>query len=339
MPSSNACQSKQQEVRDFAAELVKVGAVDVILSVDGKHTLGQAVDTLDRGRLLIETGKGTVVSIAQGYGDLLDTLVDAAKDPAGAAAQLQQEAQQIKEAVEWAAQNPEKYDEIVAKAEQRLRDDLAAAIASGDEAAVGALLGSLAANFTPDPTRKAQSALKVLDEITLAKKADEVAKRADVDKVVSLPVGSKNNWDKTANGQLEPKTAYLLDNGHTYLTDTNGRVKEVGAERNGAKMDRNGYQQGCVGKCGEAGDEGGHLIAAALGGAGDRINIVPQASTLNRGDWRAMEREFAQALKEGKTVSMKIEVGYPAGGGERPSVFRVISVINGRAQAPKIFNQ
>nr|WP_252374380.1 DNA/RNA non-specific endonuclease [Hydrogenophaga sp. 2FB] len=57
-------------------------------------------------------------------------------------------------------------------------------------------------------------------------------------------------------------------------------------------MDRNGYQQACAGKCGEVGDEGGHLIAAALGGAGDRINIVPQDSTMNRGEWRAMEREW-----------------------------------------------
>lgn len=299
------------------------------MGADGKHTLNQAVGTFDKGQLLIETGKGTVVSIAQGYADLFKVLADAVADPAGAAAQLKQEAQDIKEAVEWAAQHPEKYKEIIALTEQKVRDDLAAAIQSGDEVAVGMLLGTLAANFTPAPTKKAQSALKVLDEIKLAKKVEEVAKRADVDKVVSLPAGSKNNWDKTANGQLEPKTAYVLDNGHAYLTDTNGRVKEVGAELNLAKMDRNGYQQGCVGKCGEAGDEGGHLIAAALGGAGDRINIVPQAATLNRGDWRAMEREFAQALDKGKTVTVKIEVGYPSGGGSRPNSFTVTAVVNG----------
>ncbi len=125
VPSSNACRTLQQEVRSFAAELVKVGAVDVIVGADGKHTLNQAIGTFDQGRLLVETGKGTVVSIAQGYADLFNTFADAAKDPAGAAAQLQQEAQDIKEAVEWAAQNPEKYKEIAASAKQRLRDDLA----------------------------------------------------------------------------------------------------------------------------------------------------------------------------------------------------------------------
>lgn len=78
------------------------------------------------------------------------------------------------------------------------------------------------------------------------------------------------------------------------------------------------------------GDDGGHLIASALGGAGDRINLVPQASTLNRGSWRAMEREFQQALKDGKSVSVKIEVGYPAGGGVRPSEFTVVADIGGK---------
>jgi hypothetical protein len=77
------------------------------------------------------------------------------------------------------------------------------------------------------------------------------------------------------------------------------------------------------------GDDGGHLIASSLGGAGDRVNMVPQASTLNRGDWKAMERELAGYLKEGKTVSVKIDVGYPASGGVRPSEFTVTALIDG----------
>jgi filamentous hemagglutinin len=75
-------------------------------------------------------------------------------------------------------------------------------------------------------------------------------------------------------------------------------------------VDRSCYQQCSVGKCGKCGysnDEGGHLIAASLGGAGEKINIVPQASTLNRGDWRAMENEFRDALKQGKNVTVKLE--------------------------------
>jgi filamentous hemagglutinin len=98
----------------------------------------------------------------------------------------------------------------------------------------------------------------------------------------------------------------------------------------GITSDRNKYQQLCAGKCGNPGDDGGHLIASSLGGAGDRINIVPQASTLNRGDWKAMEAYLKTEIDAGKTVSMKIDVIYPVGGGVRPSEFRVVATIGGR---------
>lgn len=76
------------------------------------------------------------------------------------------------------------------------------------------------------------------------------------------------------------------------------------------------------------------MIASSLGGAGDKINIVPQLATLNRGDWKAMENELRDALKVGKDVFVKIDVGYPAGGGKRPNSFTVIATINGK---PKPF--
>ena len=157
--------------------------------------------------------------------------------------------------------------------------------------------------------------------------AETLAKRSDIDNVRNIPTGTKGNWSTDANGKLEPKTGYLLDNGHAYITDAQGRVKTVEADLNGIRMDRNDYQQRCVGKCGDAGDEGGHLIAAILGGAGDRLNIVPQSQTLNRGAWRDMEKYLKQELDAGKTVTMKVEVGYPQGGGARPSEFVVLARI------------
>ncbi|WP_417312277.1 DNA/RNA non-specific endonuclease [Ectopseudomonas khazarica] len=94
-------------------------------------------------------------------------------------------------------------------------------------------------------------------------------------------------------------------------------------------MDRNTYQQCKVGHCGNPGDDGGHLIASSLGGAGDKINIVPQASTLNRGDWKAMENSLRKELEAGKAVSVKIEVKYPPGNGVRPSEFKVYAMMDG----------
>ncbi|MGJ4748666.1 DNA/RNA non-specific endonuclease, partial [Leptospira sp. SA-E8] len=129
------------------------------------------------------------------------------------------------------------------------------------------------------------------------------------------------------------------DNGHTYITDTNGRVSKVEGGLSLEAMDRNKYQQGCAGQSGCVGDDGGHLIASSLGGADDRINLVPQESMLNQGDWRAMENYLRGELQAGKSVSVKIEVGYSDAGGVRPSEFRVIAVVDSRVQPPRIFNQ
>lgn len=71
------------------------------------------------------------------------------------------------------------------------------------------------------------------------------------------------------------------------------------------------------------------MIASSLGGAGDRVNMVPQASTLNRGDWKAMENYLRGGLQAGKNVSVKIDVGYPASSGGRPDGFLVNAMIDG----------
>jgi hypothetical protein len=142
-------------------------------------------------------------------------------------------------------------------------------------------------------------------------------------------VGSKGDWDKLVNKNLKPNTAYQLDNGHTYITDASGRVNHVEADLTGVTADRNGYQQRVVGNSGEINDQGGHLIAATLGGAGDRINLVPMDKVLNNGAYRAMERNLQRAINEGKIVSVRIDVSYSAGGGTRPNGIRVNYTIDG----------
>lgn len=298
----------------------------LILGKDGQHTLIQAIGTVGNGKLLFETGKGAVMSVVDGYKAMFDMLVSVAKDPGAVSDAL---SEQVREAVQWVKDNPEKYKEIVEIAEQRLRNGLSAAIEEGNEEKIGVLIGSVLANFAPEPGKKINAVLNVLDEITLAKKAQTLAKRVDVDKVEIIPAGSKGNWSKAANGELEPNKAHLLDNGHAYITDSSGRVKTVEADLSGIKRDRNEYQQGCAGKSGCVGDEGGHLIATALGGAGDRINIVPQDKTLNRGEWKKMEAFLKKEIDAGKTVSMKIDVGYPPGDGGRPNAFLVTATIDG----------
>jgi hypothetical protein len=79
----------------------------------------------------------------------------------------------------------------------------------------------------------------------------------------------------------------------------------------------------------ETGDQGGHLIAPALGGAGDRINLVPMDKVLNNGAYKSMEKELMDALKAGKSVSVKIDVKYSEANPLRPSEFRIQATING----------
>ncbi|WNO04234.1 DUF637 domain-containing protein [Rhodoferax mekongensis] len=327
---------EQKKVRSFAADVILKGDKDIIFGADGKHTLSEAMGTFDKGRLLVQTAKGTFVSVWDGYIETLKTGLEIAQDPVGSAkklgAQAQVAAQDAKEALEWIANNPIKFKEIAQAAENQLRNDLANAIQNGDESSIGQMLGDVLANFSPDPLKKVKALNKVVDEVKLAKKAEALAARADVDKAVVIPAGSKGNWSPQANGRLDAKTAYIMDNGHSYITDASGRVKGVEADLTGIKSDRNGYQQACVGKCGNPGDEGGHLIAASLGGAGDRINIVPQASTLNRGEWKAMEAMLKNEIDAGKKVSVKIDVGYPSGNGARPNVFLVTATINGKIE-------
>jgi hypothetical protein len=180
--NTSLCTLEQQKVRSFAADVILKGDKDVLLGGDGKHTLAQAVGTFDKGRLLVQTARGTVVSVLDGYLESLKTALEIVQDPVGSAkklgAQAQQAAQDAKEALEWIANNPVKYKEIAQAAERQLRSDLASAVQSGDEAAVGAMLGGVLANFSPDPLKKVNALNKVIDEVKLAKKA-EAAKVAE----------------------------------------------------------------------------------------------------------------------------------------------------------------
>jgi hypothetical protein len=145
-------------------------------------------------------------------------------------------------------------------------------------------------------------------------------------------VGSKGNWDKLVNKDLKPNTAYQLDNGHTYITNASGKVNYVEADLSKITMPRNTYQQSVVGKSGEAADQGGHLIASALGGAGDKINLVPMDKVLNNGEWKQMENTLKKALENGQNVSMKIDLKYPSSSDVRPSNFTVQTTINGEKE-------
>ncbi len=138
---------------------------------------------------------------------------------------------------------------------------------------------------------------------------------------VEVSSGGKGSWTKELN-KPEPNTIYKVDGNKTYQTDSLGRVEKVESNLSLTKNDRNTYQQCVAGKCGIDGDEGGHLIASIFNGPGERLNLLPMNGNLNKGAWKTMENQWASALKEGKSVGVKIEPVY-TGGSVRPEKFTV----------------
>ena len=184
---------------------------------------------------------------------------------------------------------------------------------------MGKAIGSAAAvlrtsNKVDDIADVVRAESRALAQATEARVA-EVTQRAREEglQVVTARNGSKGDWNADLNGQFKPNTVYLLDNGHAYTTDTLGRVVKADGVLDVGKADRNTWQQAAAGHVGGEGYDGGHLIASLFGGAGERINLVPQLSSVNRGDFREMERQWAQAVLDGKTVRVEVSPVYAAG--------------------------
>ena len=135
----------------------------------------------------------------------------------------------------------------------------------------------------------------------------EMSARAQAEglSLISARNGARGDWNAALNGRLQPNAMYLLDNGHAYVTDSVGRVVRADGMLDVSRADRNTWQQAAAGHVGGDGYDGGHLIASLFGGAGERINLVPQLSTVNRGEFREMERQWAQAVLDKKTVRVE----------------------------------
>ncbi len=114
------------------------------------------------------------------------------------------------------------------------------------------------------------------------------------------------------------------------MTDGNGRISSVEAKLELGKADRNTYAQKTVGREDRLPtDDGGHLIASIFKGSGELDNLVPMNSTLNRSEYKILENTWKNALKEGKTVNVKIEPNYNSSS-IRPSKFDIEYTIDGK---------
>lgn len=84
---------------------------------------------------------------------------------------------------------------------------------------------------------------------------------------------------------------------------------------------RNDYAQRIAGgEFRRTDDDGGHLIGARFNGSGELENIDAQNSNLNRGAYKSMENEWANALNEGDKVFVNVDT-YKQEGIDRPEAY------------------
>jgi hypothetical protein len=139
-------------------------------------------------------------------------------------------------------------------------------------------------------------------------------------------------------GKLLANHSYI-HNGATYLTDEHGRVIKVSVPKmTRNKATRDVVEQRRVGKAGQPGDHGGHLIGARFGGSRHGYNLVPQNANLNLGIWKKMENKWDNALKDGKDVSVDIHPVY-TDATHRPSSFDVSYSVDGIRYRLKFHNK
>ncbi|WP_163392565.1 DNA/RNA non-specific endonuclease [Enterovibrio norvegicus] len=144
--------------------------------------------------------------------------------------------------------------------------------------------------------------------------------------VIEIASGCKGDWCKALN-KPEPNKTFKVDDNYSFSTDDLGRTKSVNGTLYLETKDRNKYQQSKAGKSGESGDEGGHLIASIFKGPGEKINLVPMNGNLNKGEWKKLEIEWADALKDGKVIKVNVMPVY-SGESLRPDSFKIEYSIN-----------
>ncbi|MGV3526560.1 MAG: DNA/RNA non-specific endonuclease [Candidatus Sericytochromatia bacterium] len=148
--------------------------------------------------------------------------------------------------------------------------------------------------------------------------------------VIHVEAGRKHHiWSSTLNGKLQPNTSYMVS-GFQYNTNRAGLVESVSGELGRITPgSRSKGQQSRVGNSGLPDDEGGHMIATVLGGAGEAINLYPQNTNFNRQAWISFENMLRDAASKGP-VGIKIEFTYgDKNMPHRPQSLDITYTING----------
>lgn len=142
---------------------------------------------------------------------------------------------------------------------------------------------------------------------------------------------------------LLPNKTYIVDGYTKYITDNLSRVVLVISDRNKNNIvnheEPHKKTTDRVRKEGVEGDEAGHLISRATGGANEKINLVPMNKEINHEDrdgvWWNLEQLESAALKLGKGIISIRQLLYKENS-KRPYTIVSTTIIDGY---PLLFNK
>ena len=130
------------------------------------------------------------------------------------------------------------------------------------------------------------------------------------------------------DGSLKPNIEYTTgEYGYQYETDENGRISSFKTDnlQLTEREDRLPHNGQTIDK-GEL-DDAGHLLGDRFGGSPELDNLVSQDAHINRSEYKAMENEWADAIRNGSHVEVSGEVKYDDDS-HRPSSFDVFYSID-----------
>jgi len=141
------------------------------------------------------------------------------------------------------------------------------------------------------------------------------------------------------DGTLKPNVEYTTgEYDYCYETDNQSRITSFRTDdlqltERENRLPHNG-QTPDKGKL----DDAGHLIGDRFGGSSELDNLVSQDSHINRGEYKAMENEWATALQNGCTVQVAGDVSYD-GDSHRPTSFDVFYAIDDEVYERSFLNR
>ena len=154
-----------------------------------------------------------------------------------------------------------------------------------------------------------------------------------ISRIEALAGKGRHGKDKrhiNKNGELKPNATYQAgEYDYKYKTDEIGRIEEFNADdlKLTERDFRLPHKSNTPGK--KTGDHAGHLAGDRFGGSPDLDNLVSQSSSVNLSKYKKLDNQWANAIVEGKDVSVNVKINYE-GKSLRPSSFDIEYVIDGR---------